>query len=85
MVSILFLPFIAFENFISSIASGFNLPQPPQIFSQLAQGQSQGLLPPAPYEFIKGSAISNIEEEEVVRDERGFVVKRIIRRKVEET
>jgi hypothetical protein len=85
MVNILFLPFVVFENLISSIANGFNLPQPPQIFSQLSQGQGQGLLPPAPHEFIKGSAISNIEEEEVIRDERGFVVKRIIKRKVEES
>lgn len=84
MVNILFLPFILFEGFISSIARSLNLEPPPQFFSQL--GASQGL-PQLPQiqEFIRSASISNIEEETIERDERGFVVKRIVKRKVEES
>ena len=43
-------------------------------------------LPRLPSIFsAKPASISNFEEEEIVRDNRGFIVKRIIRRKVEES
>lgn len=83
MPNLLFLPFILFENLISSIARSLNIEPPPQIFSQLGQGQR--LLPPPPQEFFRSAGIQNLEEEEVLRDERGFIVKRTIRRKVEES
>lgn len=85
MFNILFLPFILFEGFIGSVANSLNLPPPPQVFSQLGSGESQGLPSlPLPREFIRSVGLSNIEEEEVTRDERGFVVRRVIKRNVRE-
>lgn len=84
-LAILFLPFIIFEGFIGGIARSLNLAPPPQVFTQLSSGQGQSFpqLPPV-HNFISSPSISNIEEETVERDERGFVIRRVIKRNVRE-
>ena len=84
-MNILFLPFILFENLIGSIASSLNIAPPPQIFTQLSSGQGQPPLQlPQVRNFISNLSISNEEVETVERDERGFVIRRVISRNIRE-
>lgn len=85
MVNILFLPFILFESIISNIANSLNMPSPPRLFSELAQGGNLPMLgPPQIQNFIREATLSNEEIEEVERDTSGFIIRRTIKRVVKE-
>jgi len=77
LLVLIFLPFILFEGVIDGVARQLNLPPPPKPFTQLTYSQRS-----LPHRSVPSYSLHNEEIEELERDERGFIIRRTVRRKV---